>query len=347
MADREGAMSGKQVSILLEAVGTAAASQMPLEVTLAALAEEKEDPRLAAIAQRLVTELERGVPVEQAVTGLERQLPAEVRGLLRAGIESGDLAGTLTRFTDQRLTTQRIRRRIRATIAYPMLIAVIMVPLMLFISTFVIPLFVEMFEEFDLVLPGITLLVLETGKQLPGVIFGLLLFLIGVPILLRLLGGRWVFHRARSATPFVGPLWMWCAQREFAALLASFLDLRLPMTNAVAHTGEVMSDRNLSRACRRVSQRLETGQPLSESLSQSIHFDRSLVTLIAWGERHGVLPEALRISAEVFDDRIEQHASLIQRLLPPVTLIVVGVMIFVVIIGLMVPLLKLLEALSM
>ena len=103
MADREGTMSGKQVSILLEAVGSAASSQMPLEVTLAALAEEKEDPRLAAIARRLVTELERGVPVEQAVKGLERQLPAEVRGLLRAGIESGDLAGTLTRFTDQRL----------------------------------------------------------------------------------------------------------------------------------------------------------------------------------------------------------------------------------------------------
>jgi type IV pilus assembly protein PilC len=294
----------------------------------------------------LVFELERGVPIEQAVAGLERQLPAEVRGLLWAGIESGDLAGTLTRFTDQRLVTQRIGRRIRATIAYPMLIGMIMVPLMLFVSVFVIPMFEDIFREFDLQLPTITLLVLETGKQLPGVIFGLLLFLVGVPILLRLLGGRWVFHRARTATPFVGPLWLWSAQREFAALLASFLDLRLPMTSAVAHTGEVMSDRNLSRACRRVAQRLETGQALSTSLNQSIHFDRSLVTLIGWGEQHGVLPEALRISAEVFDDRIEQHASLIQRLLPPITLIVVGVMIFVVVIALMVPLITLIEALT-
>jgi type II secretory pathway component PulF len=347
MSDNQGAMSGQQVSILLEAVGTAAASQMPLEVTLAALADEKEDPRLANIARRLVSELERGVSVEPAVTSLDRQLPAEVRGLLRAGIESGELAGTLMRFTDQRLVTQRIGRRIRATIAYPLLIGVILVPLMLFISTWVIPMFEDIFAEFDIDLPAITLLVLETGKQLPGVIMGLLLFLIGVPVLLRLLGGRWVFHRVRSATPFVGPLWVWCAQREFAAQLASFLDLRLPMINAVTHTGEVMSDRNVSRACRRVAQRLETGQPLSASLSQSIHFDRSLVTLIAWGERHGLLPEALRISAEVFDDRIEQHASLIQRLLPPITLIVVGTMIFVVVIGLMVPLVKLIEGLSM
>jgi type II secretory pathway component PulF len=346
MSEKKGQLHGEQVSTLLEAVGAAAAARVPLEVTLAALAEEREDPRLATIARQLVFELERGVPIDQAITRLERQLPAEVRGLLRAGIESGDLAGTVTRFTDQRLMTRRISQRIRATIAYPLLVSLILVPLMLFIGLYVIPMFEDLFNEFDLQLPGITLLVLETGKQLPGMISGLVLFVLGVPILLRLFGGRWIFHRARSATPFVGPLWMWCAQREFAALLGSFLDLRLPMTSAVAHTGEVMSDRNLARACRRLSLRLEAGQPLSACLTQSIHFDRSFVAMVTWGERHGVLREALRISTEIFDDRIEQHAALIQRLLPPVTLIVVGAMAFAVIIGLMVPLVMLIQALS-
>ena len=81
----------------------------------------------------------------------------------------------------------------------------------------------ELFEEFDLVLPTITFVVLEVGEQLPVVIVGFVVFLIGVPILLWLVGGRWVFHRVRAAAPFVGPLWMWSAQREFAALLASFM----------------------------------------------------------------------------------------------------------------------------
>jgi type II secretory pathway component PulF len=347
MSKQANHLHGEQVSTLLEAVGAAATGRVPLEVTLAALAEEREDPRLATVARQLVSELERGVPIEQAVARLEQQLPAEVRGLLRAGIESGDLAGTMTRFTDQRLMTRRIVQRIRTTIAYPLLISLILVPLMLFIGMYVIPMFEDLFNEFDLVLPGITLLVLETGKQLPGMISGLVLFVIGVPVVLRLFGGRWIFHRARSAIPFIGPLWMWCSQREFAAQLASFLDLRLPMTSAVAHTGEVLSDRNLARACRRVSQRLETGQSLSACLSQSIHFDRSFVAMVTWGERHGVLPEALRIATELFDDRIEQHASLIQRLLPPVTLIVVGAMALAVIIGLMVPLVMLIQALSL
>jgi type II secretory pathway component PulF len=346
MIGKEDQLHGAQASTLLDAIGTAAAGRVPLEVSLAALAEERDDRRLARIARQLVSELERGKPIDQAVARLERHLPAEVRGVLRAGIETGDLAGTLTRYTDQRLMTQRIGQRIRATIAYPLLISLILVPLMLFIGLYVIPMFEDLFNEFDLQLPGITLLVLETGKQLPGMIGGLALFIFGVPILLRLCGGRWIYHRARSATPFIGPLWMWCAQREFASLLASFLDLRLPMTSAVVHTGEVMSDRNLARACRRIAQRLETGQPLSACLTQSIHFDRSFVAMVTWGEQHGVLHEALHISTEIIDDRIEQHASLIQRLLPPVTLIVVGAMAFAVIVGLMVPLVMLIQALS-
>jgi type II secretory pathway component PulF len=311
------------------------------------LADERDEPRLAAVAKRLVSKLEQGVPINQAVTGLEHQLPSEISGLLRAGVESGDLAGTFERFADQRLAARRIGRRIRAAIAYPLLIVAILVPLILFISVYVIPMFKDLFEEFDLPLPGVTLLVLETGEQLPGLIGGLLLFVIGVPVVVRIMGGRWLFHRARGATPLVGLLWIWRGQREFSALLASFLDLRLPLIGAVTRTGEVISDRNIARACRRVTERLESGQPLSSCLGQSIHFDRALVALVAWGESQGLLPEALRISMEVFDDRIEQQASLIQRLLPPVTLVVVGMLIFFVVIGLMLPLVKLIEALSM
>jgi type II secretory pathway component PulF len=346
MTKHNGTLRDEQLTTLVEAMGAAAAGRVPLEVTLAALAEEQRDRRLAEVAGQLASELRRGVPIDQAVSAFEQRIPAELHGLLRAGVESGDLAGTIERFAAQRLAIRRIERRIRAAIAYPLLITAILVPLMLFISVYIIPMFRELFEEFDLALPGITLLVLDTGAQLPGLVAGVLLVAIAFPLVLRIAGGRWLFHRVRAATPVVGLLWMWSGQREFAAILASFLDLRLPLTSAVAHTGACVSDRNMARACRRVAQRLESGQRLSLCLHHSIHFDPALVSLVAWGESQGLLPEALRISTEVFDDRIEQQASLMQRLLPPVTLVVVGMLVFCVIVGLMLPLVKLIEALS-
>jgi type IV pilus assembly protein PilC len=266
---------------------------------------------------------------------------------MRAGIESGDLAGTFERYADQRLASQRMGRGIQAAIAYPLLIVAILVPLALFMSIYVIPMFGDIYEEFELNLPIATMWILQTAEQVPGMILGILLFVIGVPLVLRLVGGRWMFHRVRAAIPLFGRLWLWSGQRDFAAILASFLELRLPLPNAVGHTGEVMRDRNVGGACRRACARLEGGESLSGSMAQSIHFDRSLVALAAWGERHGLLVEALGIATEIFDDRIQQRAMLIQRLLPPVTLIVVATLTLFTIIGLMLPLAEMLRMLSM
>jgi type IV pilus assembly protein PilC len=339
-------MDDESTTPLIHAVGAAAESRVPLDVTLAALAEEQVDPHVAAAARRLSAELQRGVPVDQAVAALGDDLPPEIRGLLSVGVESGDLAGTIERFAELRLAADRARRRIRAAIAYPLLIGAILVPLALFLSVFVIPMFGELYEEFDLNLPPITEVLLTTSRQMPMFLGALLFVLIGIPIALRVLGGRWLLHRTRAATPLVGRLWSWSAQREFAAMLASFLTLRVPTASAVANTGQVMSDRNMARACSRLAERLGAGMSLSEGMSQSIHFDRTLVALVAWGEQHHLLPEALSIATEVFEDRIEQYAALMRRILPTVTLVFVATLMFAVIVGLFIPLINLIEGLS-
>jgi type IV pilus assembly protein PilC len=301
---------------------------------------------VADIARRLSTMLAEGTTVGDAMAEMEHDLPPELRGLLRAGVECGDLPGTIERFAEQRLAVGRTRRQIRAAVAYPLVIMAILVPIALVLSMFVIPMFAAIFEEFDLLLPTVTKLVVDTAAQVPELIAGMLLVILGLPLLLRVVGGRWMLDRVRSATPVLGRLWMWSGQREFASTLASFLDLRLPITSAVAHTGEVLGDRNVARACRRVVDRLEQGESLSVCLGHSIHFDRPLIALVAWGEHHRLLADALRIASEVYDDRIDQYAALVRRLLPPVTLIVVATLMLFVVISLLIPLIKLIEGLS-
>ena len=90
-ADKPAGLGDEQLSTLVQAVGAASAARVPLEVTLAALAEDHSDPRLATVARQLSSQLQRGATIDEAVASLGRHLPAEVGGLLRAGVESGDL----------------------------------------------------------------------------------------------------------------------------------------------------------------------------------------------------------------------------------------------------------------
>jgi type II secretory pathway component PulF len=332
---------------LVHAMGTAAATRMPLELTLAVLSEDNEDPQLAAIARKLNARLQRGATVDQAVGELDAELPTEVRGLVRAGIESGDLAGSFERFTRERLASQQIRRRIRAAIAYPIVILTMWTGILLFLSLYVIPMFDEMYRDLEMELPAATTLVLQTSKQLPGLIVGLLLVMLAVPIALRIFGGRWLFHRFRAAVPLFGRLWMWLGQREFAAVLASFVDHRLPLPRAVQYRVLSISDRNVARACARVAERLDEGQSLGDSMGHSISFDRSLTAIANWGEKQNLLSDSLRIASDVFDDRIEQQLALVRRLVAPLSLIGIGTMAIFVVIGLFIPIVRLIQSLSM
>jgi type II secretory pathway component PulF len=347
VSDERGNLRDDEVQTLVQAVGSAAENRLPLEVTLAVLADEEDDPRLADAAQRLATQLKRGVPLEQAIAQFDEQLPAEVQGLMKVGIESGDLAGTFEQFTRERMAMQRIRTRIRTASAYPLLIAAILIPLLLFLSVYVIPSFGETYKDFEIEVQPVTLVTLQTAEQIPGLVAGLLAIIVIVPILIRILGGQWLYHRIRAATPILGRLWMWSGQREFASTLASFLELRLPLPTAVGYTAQMLSDRNVARACRRVVTRLDGGESLSASMAHSIHFDRALVALARWGEGNGVLPDALRIAADVIEDRLEQQAALVRRLLPPIVFVAVATMMIFIVVGLMLPLVELIRALSM
>jgi type II secretory pathway component PulF len=345
-ADKPTNLDDEQLSTLVHSLGAAAHARVPLEVTLAALAEERDDPSLAKVARRLSVQVENGASIDQAVAVLGPTLPPEFAGVLRAGVESGDLAGTVDQFAQQRLAARRVRLRLRRTLAYPLVILAILVPIALFMSLYVIPIFGQMYREFGLELPTLSILVLIVARQLPLWIFALFAILFGLPMLLRLVGGSWLKDRIWSAVPLLGRLSMWSGQREFAAMLSSFLDSRLPLGSAIHYTSDVLRDRGLARACRSVGRRVEQGQPLSQSLAQSIHFDRALVALVAWGETRGLLPEALRVAAEVFDDRIEQRAAWLRRILPPITLIVVASFMFIIVASLMIPLVRLIEGLS-
>src|SRR4051794_6240924 len=194
----------EEQNLLLQTMGGAAVSRLPLEISLAALAEEKGDPRLAAAAERLAARLRQGATIHEAIDSLDPQLPTEIAGLLRAGIEGGNLAGTFERFSQQRLAAERFNRRIRGALAYPLLILIILVPLLLFLSLYVIPMFGDIYHEYGLAPPTVTELILQTAKQLPTLVIAIVVFVIGVPFILRILGGRWLLHRVRFSLPLVG-----------------------------------------------------------------------------------------------------------------------------------------------
>ena len=91
-ANSAGQLSPDAAAALLRSIADTEASGLPLGDVLGALAEDSGDRRLAAVAKQLARQTAQGVPLDKALAALGNQMPADIRGVLTAGVRSGKLA---------------------------------------------------------------------------------------------------------------------------------------------------------------------------------------------------------------------------------------------------------------
>ena len=72
----------------------------------------------------------------------------------------------------------------------------------------------------------------------------------------------------------------------------------------------------------------------------------SMRPFVAWGERTGNLPEALRAVTEMLLSRIQMRTVLLRSIAPPVVFILVGMVVGFMIVSLFMPLVALIQGLS-
>ena len=158
---------------------------------------------------------------------------------------------------------------------------------------------------------------------------------------------RRLAHWLRTAAPFLGRIWIWNGQHEFASVLGSLVSRQVNLDEALECTVASLDDRNVARAARIAADKCEGGALLSRSLAESIHFDPLLTSLVGWGEAHAALPQALAEAAAAFEEAIDMRVEFLRRVLPPVLLIVVVTTILTFVSGLIVPLVQAIRNLSM
>ncbi|HMF17092.1 MAG TPA: type II secretion system F family protein, partial [Gemmataceae bacterium] len=133
----------------------------------------------------------------------------------------------------------------------------------------------------------------------------------------------------------------------FTDLLGILVDHGLPLPEAFGLAGAACSDPLLSAAAKDVQADLNRGIPLGE-----IYRNRKLVPeLIAWmtalGEQRGSLGATLHHVAELYKRQTEMRANLLRSVLPPlIILFTAAIIVTLFILGVVLPMLSLFNALS-
>ena len=347
----QGRLSAEETAELTAKMADLVKAGLPLASGLRAMADEMprrlwRGSRLAAMLRAIAGQLDAGASLEDAFAAQQSLFPRHFYALILSGIRSGRMAESLEELVSIQRQTMELRRSVRLTLAYPLLLLAFSVALLIGFATLIVPQFAKIFAGFGAEMPTITQFIV--GLAAPG----LSGYLAGVAVVMLVVGLLSVF-RGQAAVqwmlyriPLFGTLWRWNGLVEFARLMALLLDQQMSLPDALRLTAGGVASVELRHACLRAAQRVEGGQSPAESFGGQRAVPPSLRPLLAWGQRLPALAEAFHGAAEMFEARTCVYTTLLESVMPPIMLIVIGVLAGAAIAGLFVPLISLIQQLT-
>jgi type II secretory pathway component PulF len=344
--DARGRLSAEAAAELAAGVAELARAGLPLGDGLRALAAETAGRRLREVLLDLADRIDAGAELGAAFEAQGRRLPAYLRGLVAAGLRTGRLAETLEEYVELRRSRAELCHRLWQSLAYPFVLLVGLALVALVARYLLVEHFMRIFGDFRMALPAITEFVfavsgpLAWGLVVLTALAGVAPFLLSIPPLMRWL---WpVFYKI----PMLGPMARWSHIAEFSRLTAVLLEQQAPLPDALRLGAEGMSNPGLARSCRQAADDVERGMTLAESLAYRGRFPPSIVPLVDWGQRNAALPDTLRAAGEMYEGRLQSQGSLLEAVLLPLMLMVIGVVTGVFILAMCMPLIRLITDLS-
>lgn len=307
-------LSGADGALLSSQIAALARSGLPMAKGLAALAGELPRGRLRRSIEDLATTLEQGMPLDQAVALRDDSLPPHLRGLLAAGMRSGELGSLLDRFYEYLSIGVDLKRRLLLSVAYPVLTVGVSLALLLGVCVFLVAQFEGIYQDFGIPLPTMTRVLITVSRAVTvaavplGVVAGVIVcgWLIG-----RVLLPRATRRSIACGLPLLGAVLRSMSLAEFCHLLALLVDGRLPLSEALRLTGRGIEDSSIDRDCLVMASRVESGESLARAMATRSRFPVGLARLLRWAENQKSIPEVLHMAGSIYEARARAQARFV------------------------------------
>jgi type IV pilus assembly protein PilC len=317
---------------------------LPILGSLELLARRQKDPNFRLQLENVVHRIKTGESISAAFEA-QGGFPLVYTTTLLAGERSGNLEEVLQRFLDFQRVSLTFRKKLKASLIYPALLIVMVIGLFIFLITFVVPRFAQLYDQLGTHLPAITTFLLDLGRYAQQ--YGL--YVAAVLAVLAFLISRWMktdagaatVDRIRIAIPILGGVWLKYQVGLFARTLATLLTGGLPLVPSLETSARAIDSPQIATAVFRSVETVREGKGLSASLQATGVFPELAVEMMEVGESTGALPQMLNSVAEFFEEDVQTSLTAVMSLIEPAILILMGVVVVTILIALYLPIFSL------
>lgn len=317
---------------------------LPILKALDLLAERLTDPKLGPYVKSVRDEVRGGTLLSEAFRQ-QGIFPKIYVTSVMAGEKSGSLTEVMDRYVNYQKLSLAVRKKIMVSLMYPCVLIVLVVLLMVFLVTYVVPTFANLYNSMQAKLPIMTVYLIAIGTASQKYIVLFAGALIGAIFLFRWWARRdsakQKVDQVKLRLPLVGEIWLKYQVAQLARILSTLLVGGIPLVQAMETAADSLGTPLLQRAVETAGKSVREGQPLSGSLKQSKIFPPLAIDMIEVGESTGALPAMLNSVAEFFEEDVNTKMAATLSLIEPAIMIVMGGFVAFVLIALYLPIFSL------
>jgi type IV pilus assembly protein PilC len=333
-------IGGSEFLILNQQFNTLIKAGLPILRALDLLADRASSPKLRPVISQVRDRVREGKSLSEAVA--EAGVFSKVYSTaLLAGEKSGNLPGVLDYYIAYQRVSTGVRKKILATLVYPVLLVSVAIIIVTYLVTAVIPKFALLYRDLNVELPSATRFLIAVTVDYRLFVLGAIALLAvavtGIFLWSRTEEGGTAFDRFKFRLPIVGDTLLKFQVAQFSRTLATLLTGGTPLVAGLQTATDAITSKLLRSTVSGATQQVREGEALHAALASKGVMPEMALDMIEVGESSGALSPMLTSVAEFYEEEVNVRLSALVSIIEPVLLIFMGLFVAFILISLYLP----------
>lgn len=302
---------------------------LPLAQSLRTVQEQIDNKFFSIVISEVITEVEGGSPLAKALDRHPRIFNNVFTSLVAAGETSGTLDEALERIANQQEKDAELIAKVRGALVYPAIVVFVIIGVVVFMLTTVLPQVKLLYDDLNQELPFITSILLKMSEFITEY-WWIAIFIVAASIFLlarwaQTEGGRSVLDKLKMSVPLFGRLFKKVYMARFCRTGATLMNTGVPMLEMLRITGQSVNNVHVEGSVMKAAEKVKGGKALSETLKGDENFLSLVPQMIRIGEQSGAIDAMMSKAASFYENEVDNEVKAIATTIEPVLMVVLAI----------------------
>jgi type IV pilus assembly protein PilC len=322
-------VGSKQKVVFTRQLSTLINAGLPLTQSLRTVKDQLSDKKLQEVVNHVLNSVEAGTSLSQSFAEHPQVFNNIYIALVAAGEASGSLDKALARIADQQEKDAAIISKIRGALIYPLIVVGVILAVLVFMLTTVLPQVGSLYKDLGKTLPLLTQILIDVSTFLVNYWYLVIMLAVaaffGGQAWFKTPKGRSVSDLIKLNVPLIGRIYRKVYMARFARTLGTLMGTGVPVLEGLRIVKESISNVHVEAAIQGAIDGVRGGKALSSTLEGQSTFLSLVPQMIKIGEQSGQIDQMLDRVATYFENEVDDEVRNLSATIEPVLMVVLGI----------------------